>query len=77
MKKMSLEIFYEKFAEGLLASASMKNQTQGQKSSSAGRLVAKDHFYIEFQRHMLRWTEHLSAHAACVQRETNARPVKL
>jgi hypothetical protein len=47
-QKMSLEIFYEKVAE-LLASAGMKNQTQGQNSSSAGRLVGRDHFYTEFQ----------------------------
>jgi hypothetical protein len=38
-KKMLLEIFYEKVAEGSLASASMEFQVQGQTSSSAGRLV--------------------------------------
>jgi hypothetical protein len=36
--KMPLEIFYEKFAEGLLASASTEIQVQGQTSSPAGRL---------------------------------------
>jgi hypothetical protein len=51
-QKMSLEILYKKVAE-FLASACMKNQTQGQNSSSAGRLVGRDHFYIEFQQHML------------------------
>jgi len=43
-KKMSLEIFYEKVAEGLLASAGTKMQVQGQTSSPAGRLVGRDHF---------------------------------
>jgi len=41
---MSLQIFYEKVAEGLLASAGTDIQVQGQTSSPAGRLVAKDHF---------------------------------
>jgi hypothetical protein len=76
-KEMSLEIFYEKVTEGLLASASTDNQTQGQNSSPAGRPVGRDHFYIEFQQHMLGWMEHLSTHAACVQREANARLEKL
>jgi hypothetical protein len=35
-KKMSLEIFYEKSAEGLLTSAGMEFQVQGQTSSPAG-----------------------------------------
>ena len=43
-KKMLLEIFYEKFAEGLLASAGTEMQVQGQTSSPAGRLVGRDHF---------------------------------
>jgi len=42
--KMSLEIFYEKVAEGLLASAGMEIQAVGQTSSPAGRLVGTDHF---------------------------------
>ena len=41
---MSLEIFYEKVAEGLLASACTEIQVQGQSSSPAGRLVGRDHF---------------------------------
>jgi len=41
---MSLEIFYEKVAEGLLASACTKIQVQGQSSSPDGRLVERDHF---------------------------------
>ena len=41
---MSLEIFYEKVAEGLLASAGMEIQVQGQSTSPAGRLVGRDHF---------------------------------
>src|SRR5215510_16036205 len=43
-KKMSLEIFYEKVAEGLLASAGTEIQAVGQTSSPAGRLVGTDHF---------------------------------
>jgi hypothetical protein len=42
-KNMLLEIFYEKFAEVLLASDSREIQVQGQTSSPAGRLVARDH----------------------------------
>ena len=42
-KKMSLEIFYGKVTEGLLASASMEIQVQGQTSSPAGRLTGRDH----------------------------------
>jgi hypothetical protein len=41
---MLLEIFYEKVAEGSLASASMEIQVQGQISSLAGRLVGRDYF---------------------------------
>jgi maltodextrin utilization protein YvdJ len=48
-KKMSLQIFYDKVTEGLLASADMEIQALGQTSSPAGRLVGTDHFYIEFQ----------------------------
>jgi len=43
-KKMSLEIFYEKVTEGLLANAGTEIQVQGQTSSPAGRLVERDHF---------------------------------
>jgi len=43
-KKMSLEIFYKKFAERLLASAGTEIQVQGQTNSPAGRLVGRDHF---------------------------------
>ena len=41
---MSLEIFYEKVAEGLLISAGTEIQVEGQSSSAAGRLVGRDHF---------------------------------
>ena len=41
---MSLDIFYEKVAEGLVASAGTEIQVQGQSSSPAGRLVERDHF---------------------------------
>jgi hypothetical protein len=40
---MSLEIFYEKVATGLLACAGMEIQVQDQTSSPAGRLVGTDH----------------------------------
>jgi hypothetical protein len=43
-KKMLLEIFYEKVAEGLLASAGTEKQVQGQTGSPADRLVGRDHF---------------------------------
>jgi hypothetical protein len=36
--------FYEKVAEGLLASAGTEPQVQGQTSSPAGRLIRRDHF---------------------------------
>jgi len=39
---MSLEIFHEKVAEGLLASAGTEIQVQGQVSSQAGRLVGRE-----------------------------------
>jgi hypothetical protein len=45
--------FYEKVAEGLLASAGTEPQVQGQTSSPAGRLIGRDHFYIGFLRHTL------------------------
>jgi hypothetical protein len=47
-KQMSLEIFYEKLAEGLLASACTEIQVQGQSSSPALRLVGRDHFLFSF-----------------------------
>jgi hypothetical protein len=43
-KKMSLEMFSKKVAEGLIASARTDIQEQGQTSSPAGRLVQSDHF---------------------------------
>jgi len=43
-EKMSLEIFYKKVAERLLASAGTDIQVQGQTSSPVGRLVGRDHF---------------------------------
>jgi hypothetical protein len=42
-KNRSLEIFYEKVAEVLLASDGTEIQVQGQTSSPAGRLVGTDH----------------------------------
>ena len=41
---MSLEISYEKVAEGLFASAGTDIQVQGQTNSPASRLVGRDHF---------------------------------
>ena len=43
-KNMSLEISYEKVAEGLLVSAGTDIQVQGQTNSPASRLVGRDHF---------------------------------
>jgi hypothetical protein len=43
-QKTLLEIFYEKFAEELLASVGMEIQVQGKTSSPAGRLLGRDHF---------------------------------
>ena len=43
-KKMTLQIFYEKVAEGLFASAGTDIQVKGQTSSPASRLVRRDHF---------------------------------
>jgi hypothetical protein len=43
-KKIALEIFYEKVAERLLASAGTEIQVQGQPSSPAGRLVGRENF---------------------------------
>jgi hypothetical protein len=43
-KKMSLEMFYERVAEGFIASARTNIREQGQTSSLAGRLVRTDHF---------------------------------
>jgi hypothetical protein len=40
---MSLENFYKKFTEGLLASVDMVIQVQGQTNNPAGRLVGRDH----------------------------------
>jgi hypothetical protein len=37
-------MFYEKVAEGLLASAGTENGTPGDDNSTAGRLVGRDHF---------------------------------
>ena len=42
-KKMLLEIFHEKVAERLLASAGMEIQVEGQTSSPTRRLVGEDH----------------------------------
>jgi hypothetical protein len=43
-KKNVAVIFYEKFADGLLASAGTEIQVEGQTSIPAGRLVGRDHF---------------------------------
>jgi hypothetical protein len=46
---MSLEIFYEKVAEGLLTSADTGIQVQGQTSSPGGRLIGRDHSLYRIQ----------------------------
>jgi hypothetical protein len=73
-KKMSLEIFYEKVAEGLLASADTEILALGQTSIPAGRLVGTDHFLYRIP----------ATHAkpegkipAFVQKEASTRPGKL
>jgi hypothetical protein len=72
-EKMSLEIFNEKVAEGLLASAGTEIQALGQTSSPAGRLVGTDHFLYKIP----------ATHAkpegktALVQKEASTRPGKL
>jgi maltodextrin utilization protein YvdJ len=45
-EKMSLEIFYEKVTKGLLASADTEIKALVQTSSTAGRLIGTDHFFI-------------------------------
>jgi hypothetical protein len=42
--KKSLEVFYEKFAEGLLANVVLKIQAQGQINRPANRLVGREQF---------------------------------
>jgi hypothetical protein len=42
-RKMLLEIFHEKVPKGLLDSAGMEIQVQGQASSPADRFVGRDH----------------------------------
>jgi hypothetical protein len=68
-KKMSLEIFYEKVAEGLPASACTEMQVQGRTSSPAGRLVGRDHFLyrIPATHAKLEGTSQRSCHA-CAER---------
>jgi hypothetical protein len=45
---MSLEILYEKVAEGLLVSVGREIKVQGQTSNPAGRLVGRDHSVYSF-----------------------------
>jgi hypothetical protein len=47
-KKMYLEMFYDKFAEGLV-DAVRKFQAQAQTNRPANRLVGREQLYIEFQ----------------------------
>ena len=73
--KMSLEIFYEKVAEGLLASARTEIEAVGQTSSPAAWL-GPTIFCIEFQRHMLSQRGSPNVRVECVQKKANARPGK-
>jgi hypothetical protein len=43
-EKMSLEIFYEKFAKGLLTNAVLKIQAQGQTNRPANILAGRERF---------------------------------
>jgi hypothetical protein len=74
-KKISLEMFYEKVAEGLLTSAGMENGTQGDNNSTAGRLVGRDHFLYRTPATHARMEE--TSHVASVRRKVNARPERL
>jgi len=76
-KKISLEIFYEKVAEGLLTSVVLKCKCKVRLAVQQADLLGETIFYIGFQRHMLRWRELHSAHVACVQRKAYVRPGKL
>jgi len=77
-KKMSLEIFYEKVAEGLLSSAGTEIQVQGQTSSPAGRLVGRNHFLyrITVTHAKVEGTSQRLC-CVCVQREASTIPGKL
>ena len=74
---MSLEIFHEKFAEGLLASAGMEIQVQSQTSSPAGRFVGRDHSAYRIPATHVKLEGKFSAHFPRVQREANTRPGNL
>jgi len=71
-KKMSLEVFYEKVAEGLLASAGTEIQVQGQTSSPAGRLVGRDRFLYRISATHAK-VEGTSQHSRCVCTERSKR----
>jgi hypothetical protein len=71
-KKMLLEIFYEKFAEGLLASAGTEMQVQGQTSSPAGILVGKDHLLYRIPATHAK-VEGTSQRSCCVCAEKSKR----
>jgi hypothetical protein len=43
-KKIPLEMFYEKIAKGLIASAGAEIQVHGKTNSPAGKLVGRDYF---------------------------------
>jgi len=75
---MSLEIFYEKVAEGLFASVGTDIQEQGQTNSPPSRLVGRDHFLyrIPVTHAKMEGTSQRSCHV-CVQREASATPGKL
>jgi len=74
---MSLEIFYEKVAEVLLASAGMEIHVQDQSSSLAGSLVGRDRSVYRIPVKQAKLEGKSSAHVACVEREASARLGKL
>jgi len=67
------EIFYKEVAEGLLTSASMEIQVQGQTSSSAGlSLQGRDHFLYRIPVTYAK-LEGKSQHSCCVSAERSKR----
>jgi hypothetical protein len=72
---MSLEIFYEKFTEGLLTNAVRKIQAQGRTNRTASRLVGREQFIYRIP--VTHATLEGKSQCVCVQTERSARPGKL
>jgi hypothetical protein len=76
-KKMSLEMFYEKVAKGLIASAGTNIQEQGQTSSPAGRLVGTDHFLYRIPTTHAEPEDNPSGRVGSVEKKASTRLGKL